>query len=145
MKIAIGSDHRGYLLKEQIEQTLTDGGHEIRDVGAHSEKSVDYPDLARVVSDLVGQGEYERGILVCGSGIGMSIAANKRRGVRAALCTSLALAELSRRHNDSNVLCLGSQNQSAVDALQMVDVWLKTEFEGGRHSARLEKIRKMEE
>jgi ribose 5-phosphate isomerase B len=93
----------------------------------------------------VGRGEYERGILVCGSGIGMSIAANKRRGVRAALCTSVTLAEFSRRHNDSNVLCLGSQNQSVVDALQMVDVWLKTEFEGGRHSVRLEKIRKMEE
>jgi ribose 5-phosphate isomerase B len=145
MKIAIGSDHRGYLLKEQIESMLVGAGHDVRDVGAPSEESVDYPDFAGAVSDLVGRGEYERGILICGSGIGMSIAANKHRGVRGALCTSLTLAEFSRRHNDSNVLCLGSQNQSPEEALRMVDLWLKTEFEGGRHGVRLEKIRKMEE
>lgn len=145
MKIAIGSDHRGYSLKERIREYLRAGEHQCFDTGTSSEERVDYPDFAMEVAELVGMNRCSRGILICGSGVGMSMAANKHKRIRAALCTTLRMAELSRKHNDANILCLGAENQSAEEALQMVDIWLKTEFEGGRHSVRLEKMRKMEE
>lgn len=145
MKIAIGSDHRGYKLKERIKEYLKTANNEYLDVGTSSEERVDYPDFAMEVAKLVGTNRYSRGILVCGSGIGMSIVANKHKGVRAALCTTPKLAELSRLHNDANILCLGAENQPPEEVLRIVDIWLKTEFEGGRHSIRLDKIRKMEE
>ena len=144
MKIAIGSDHRGYELKKQIKEYLQAAGYQCLDVGAFSKEPVDYPDFANGVAELVGRNECSRGILICGSGIGMSITANKHKGIRAALCTTPELAELSRRHNDANILCLGAENQEKKGALQIVDIWLKTEFEGGRHSRRLDKIRKLE-
>ncbi len=145
MKIAIGSDHRGYLLKQRVREHLQARDHECFDTGTSSEESVDYPDFAVQVAELVGNEKCSRGILICGSGIGMSIAANKCRGIRAALCTTARLAELSRRHNDANVLCLGAENQPAEEALRMVDVWIETEFEGNRHCVRLDKIRGLEE
>jgi ribose 5-phosphate isomerase B len=144
MKIAVGSDHRGYLLKEAMKKHLHKSQHECVDVGTSSQERVDYPDFAVQVAELVGMNRCSRGILVCGSGIGMSMVANKHKHVRAALCTTSRMAELSRKHNDANVLCLGAENQSEAEAMQMVDTWLKTEFEGGRHSIRLEKIRRME-
>lgn len=145
MKIAIGSDHRGYSLKERMKEHLYGREHECVDVGTSSEERADYPDFAAQVAELVGMNRCSRGILICGSGIGMSVAANKHKHVRAALCTTSRMAELSRRHNDANILCLGAENQTVAEALQMVDTWLKAKFEGGRHSVRLEKIRRMEE
>lgn len=133
------------MLKELIKEHLKDGDYEWCDVGSSSEVRVDYPDFAMEVAVLVMTEECPRGILICGSGIGMSIVANRYRGVRAALCTTEKMAELSRRHNDANVLCLGAEMQPPEEALQILDVWLKTEFEGGRHEIRLEKIRRMEE
>lgn len=145
MKIAIGSDHRGFSLKELVKEHLQGEDHEWFDVGSSSDERVDYPDFAMEVGMLVMADECARGILICGSGIGMSIVANKCKGVRAALCTTQKMAELSRRHNDANVLCLGAEMQPTDEALRMVDVWLKTGFEGGRHEIRLDKIRRMEE
>lgn len=144
MKIAIGSDHRGYRLKERIKSHLQAHDFECLDMGTISEERVDYPDFALSVAQSVGRNECARGILICGSGIGMSMAANKQKGVRAALCTSPRMAQFSRMHNDSNVLCLGSENQEEEEALRMVDIWLHTEFEGGRHTVRLDKIRELE-
>ncbi len=140
MKIAIGSDHAALDAKEEIKAFLADQGHEVVDVGTHSTDSCDYPDYAAGVSRAVQANEVERGILICGSGIGMSIAANRFKGVRAALCYTRELATLSRLHNDANVLCMGARTQS-VNAMEgIIKPWLSTEFEGDRHSKRLEKI-----
>jgi ribose 5-phosphate isomerase B len=146
MRIAIGSDHRGVQIKTRIVDTLRGQGHEVTDVGAISDESVDYPDFAAQVAGKVSHGQVDRGILICGTGIGMAIAANKFCGVRAAPCNDELMAEMSRRHNDLNVLCLSSDllgNSNRVERL--VDTWLTTEFEGGRHARRVEKISQLEE
>ena len=146
MKIALGCDHRGFLVKQRVASLLQQLGHVILDVGAGSgDCSVDYPDYAFAVARAVGNGEAERGILVCGSGIGMCIAANKVSGVRAALCHDSITAEMSRRHNNANVLCLSADllGEALVD--HMVKLWLETDFEGGRHQRRVDKIRQFED
>ncbi|MEE3370973.1 MAG: ribose 5-phosphate isomerase B [Planctomycetota bacterium] len=144
MRIAIGSDHRGWQVKARLIKMLQDAGHEMVDLGTNSSDSVDYPDIAAAVSSRVSEGAVERGILICGTGIGMSISANKFPGVRAATCQDAFVAEMSRRHNDVNVLCLGGDllGERLVDDL--VDIWLKTEFEGGRHGRRIDKIGHLE-
>jgi ribose 5-phosphate isomerase B len=144
MRIAIGSDHRGWQVKARLVKMLQDAGHEIFDLGTNSADSVDYPDIASAVSSRVSAGDVERGILICGTGIGMSISANKFSGVRAATCQDAFVAEMSRRHNDVNVLCLGGDllGERLVDDL--VGIWLKTEFEGGRHGRRIDKIGQLE-
>jgi len=140
MKIAIGSDHRGYKLKSRISELLEENGHTLADLGAGSEDSVDYPDFAIPVAEKVAAGEVDRGILICGSGIGMSIAANKVRGVRAALCRTIKDAEMTRRHNDSNVLALSAESGKDPDISELVLTWIDTPFDGGRHLRRINKI-----
>lgn len=140
MKIAVGSDHRGFAAKEQIAALVQSMGHEVTDHGTHSTESCDYPDLALAVAESVAHGRADRGILICGSGIGMSIMANKVRGVRAALCYDAFAAEMSRRHNDANILCIGSDRVSETVLADMVRGWVTTDFEGGRHARRIEKI-----
>jgi ribose 5-phosphate isomerase B len=142
MKIAIGSDHRGINLKSEIVCLLTEWGHEPRDYGAYDARSVDYPDIATLIGKDVSAGKSERGILICGTGIGMSIAANKAPGIRAALCCTSFMAERARLHNDANVLCLGVETALKPD--EIVRAFLTSEYEGGRHQARLVKIEKME-
>ena len=144
MRIAIGSDHRGFAVKQKLIELLKRLGHEVLDDGAHGAESCDYPDIASIVGQQVGRREVERGILICGTGIGMSIAANKLPGVRAAPCHDDLSAEMSRRHNDLNVLCLSADmlGEKLID--RMIDIWLKTEFEGGRHARRVEKIAELE-
>lgn len=144
MKIAIGSDHRGYDVKRRIVALLQNMGHEAVDVGAHGKESADYPDFAFRVAEEVGLGRAERGILICGTGIGMCIAANKVPGVRAAPCHDSITAEMSRRHNDANVLCLSADLLGEELIERMVRIWLETPFEGGRHARRVEKIRQYE-
>jgi len=140
MKIALGADHGGFGLKEQIKKHLEDKGFEILDLGAHSTDSVDYPEFGRAVGEAVVAGKADSGIIICGTGIGISIAANKIAGVRAALCTNTTMARLTREHNDANVLALGARMVGDVLALDMVDTFLSTEFEGGRHATRIAKI-----
>jgi len=142
--IAIGSDHGGYNLKMEIIKHLEKNGYEVKDFGTSSCDSVDYPDIALPVAKAVISGECEKGILVCGTGIGISIAANKVPGIRAALCTDSFMARLSREHNDANVLALGGRIIGTELALDIVDVWLKTEFSGGRHKTRIDKISQIE-
>ena len=144
MKIAIGSDHAGYELKEQVKGSLA-GLHEVTDVGTDSTDSVDYPDFALSVARLVAEGKVERGILLCGTGIGMSVAANKVRGIRAALAFDLYTAMQARRHLDANILVLGAGVTGRALALEIVTKWLETPFEGGRHARRIEKIRRLED
>jgi len=144
VRIAIGSDHRGFGLKEVVKELLGELGHEWMDFGCHGEDPVDYPDIARPLGEAVAAGEYQRGILICGNGVGMSIAANKVKGVRAALCQNAFTARLARRHNDVNVLCLGSWCIGRGLAEEIVRVFLSEDFEGGRHARRLEKMRAME-
>jgi ribose 5-phosphate isomerase B len=144
MRIALGSDHRGYETKSRIADRLRQAGHDVIDQGTSSEESVDYPDFAAAVAHSVAGGESDRGILICGTGLGMCIAANKVSGVRAAPCHDPLTAEMSRRHNDANVLCLSSDMLGDRVISSMVDIWLDTEFEGGRHARRLEKIAELE-
>lgn len=144
MKIAVGSDHAGFHLKEKVVAWLRGKGVDVEDMGTHSAARCDYPDFAKRVADHVAAGQAERGILVCGSGIGMSITANKVAGVRAAECFNAVSAQLSRAHNDANVLCLGERLVDESTARQIVETWLTTPFEGGRHAQRVEKIRKLE-
>jgi len=139
MKVAIGSDHRGFKLKEFLKEKLEEK-LEIIDVGAHSEESVDYPDFAFKVGALVARGEANFGVLICFTGIGMSIAANKVKGIRAALVTDENFAKLSRMHNNANIICLQGGFVKYEDALKFVEIFLSTEFEGGRHKRRVEKI-----
>jgi ribose 5-phosphate isomerase B len=146
VKIAIGSDHRGFALKAHLITTLKAAGHEVADLGCSGpEPSVDYPDYAFAVGGMVAAGAAERGIVICGSGIGVSIAANKVRGIRAALCCSVEDARMTRRHNDSNVLALSERGFGDPKTDELVAVWLATPFEGGRHARRVEKIRDYEE
>jgi ribose 5-phosphate isomerase B len=140
MKIAIGSDHRGYEVKRRIVSLLARLGHEVIDAGPSSSDSVDYPDFAFEVAKAVSSGKVDRGILICGTGIGMCIAANKVPGVRAAPCHDSITAEMSRRHNNSNILCLSADLLGAELVDRMVRIWLETEFEGGRHARRVDKI-----
>ncbi|HEY2841099.1 MAG TPA: ribose 5-phosphate isomerase B [Pirellulales bacterium] len=144
MRIAVGSDHRGFNVKENLVQLLKKLEHEVVDCGTHDCNSVDYPDIAAVVARQVSHGEVDRGILICGTGIGMCIAANKVPGVRAAPCHDDLSAEMSRRHNDLNVLCLSADmlGERLID--RMVEIWLRTEFEAGRHARRVEKIAALE-
>ena len=145
MKIAIGSDHRGYEAKRRIVTVLTHMGHEVTDVGPQGGESVDYPDFAFPVAVAVGSRQAERGILICGTGIGMCIAANKVPGVRAAPCHDSITAEMSRRHNDANVLCLSADLLGPDLIDRMIRIWLETPFESGRHARRVEKITRFEE
>jgi len=144
MKIAIGCDHRGFRLKPKLIEMLTAMGHDIMDEGTHEDHSVDYPDFASVVSRKVSDGEVDRGILICGTGIGMAIAANKFPRVRAAACHDELTAEISRRHNDVNVLCLSGDMLGEQSLRRLVEVWMNTRFEGGRHARRLAKIARLE-
>ena len=145
MKVALGSDHGGFHLKEAIKGLLSEKGVPYTDFGTDSTASCDYPDIARLVAEAVVRGEYDRGILVCGTGIGMSITANKVRGVRAALCHDTFSARAARQHNDSSVLCLGERVIGPGLALDVVATWLGTDFEGGRHARRIAKIFALEE
>ncbi len=140
MKIAIGADHAGFVLKEKIKEKLLREGHQVEDVGTHSSESVDYPDFARQVAAKVSSGEAERGILVCYTGVGMSIAANKVPGVRAALGVNTEEVQLTRRHNNANVLALGAKYVSPAQAREWVRLFLETPFDGGRHERRVEKM-----
>jgi ribose 5-phosphate isomerase B len=144
MRIAIGADHRGYSIRTKVVELLQQLGHDVEDVGTFSPDAVDYPDIAAEVASRVSRGQCERGVLVCGTGLGMCIAANKFHGVRAAPCHDDLTAELSRRHNDSNVLCLSADllGERLID--RMIELWLNTPFEGGRHARRIEKINDLE-
>jgi ribose 5-phosphate isomerase B len=144
MKVAIASDHRGYHLKEKVISLLKGKGHEVIDDGPATEESVDYPDFAALVARKVSEGIVDRGILICGTGIGMAIAANKFPRVRAGACVDEVSAELSRRHNDLNVLCLSGDLLSSRTTERLVGIWMETEFEGGRHKRRLDKILQLE-
>ena len=145
MRISIGSDHRGVDVKRQIIDLLRQLGHEAMDVGTQSEESVDYPDIAAEVGRRVSQSESDRGILICGTGIGMAIAANKFPGVRAAPCHDDLTAEMSRRHNDLNILCLSADLLGIKLIDHMVEIWLSTEFDGGRHTRRVNKISELDQ
>lgn len=142
--LAIGSDHGGFELKNHIIKHLEEKGIEYKDFGCYDEKSVDYPDIAQIVCNSINNGECERGILICGTGIGISIAANKIDGIRAAHCHDVYSAQMSKRHNNANVLCMGGRVIGSELAFMIVDNWLNAEFEGGRHAARIEKIHALE-
>ena len=144
MKIALGADHAGFELKEQIKQRLASSGLAVEDEGTRSTDSVDYPDYARKVAEAVAARRADLGILVCGTGIGMAITANKVPGIRAANCDSEFEAQMSREHNDANVLTLGARILDAEQAFKVVDKWLHTQFAGGRHQMRVDKIMQVE-
>jgi len=143
MRIAIGCDHRGLDLKQGISKQLSGMQHSYHDFGAYTADSVDYPDIAREVALAVSGGGYDCGILVCGTGIGMSIAANKVRGIRAALCCNVLGAERARQHNNANIMCLSGENEPVLTK-EMVAAFLTTQFEGGRHERRVQKIMALE-
>ncbi len=140
MIIAMGSDHAGYNLKEEIKAYLLEKGHTVKDCGTDSTESCDYPVFGRAAAEVVREEEAERAIVICGSGIGISIAANKVPGIRCALCSEPLSAELSRRHNNANALAMGARLIGSDMAKRIVDVFLSTEFEGGRHQRRIDKI-----
>jgi ribose 5-phosphate isomerase B len=143
--IALGADHAGFRLKEHLKHWMTHHGHTVIDVGTHDEASVDYPDYAAAVGDEVVSGRAHRGVLVCGTGIGISIAANKIPGVRAAVCAEPYAARLCREHNDANVLALGARIVAPDAAVRVLETWLGAVFEGGRHQRRLDKVTALEE
>ena len=145
MKIAVASDHGGYLLKETVKKHLEDRGIEVLDLGTHSEESVDYPVYGKLCGETVANGEADLGVVCCGTGIGISIAANKVKGIRCGLCTSVEMAHLTKQHNNANILALGGRTTQPELALAIVDEWLDTEFEGGRHQRRVDMIMKIEE
>jgi ribose 5-phosphate isomerase B len=140
MTIAIGADHRGFLHKQELSRRLAAAGHQVVDCGCDSSESADYPDAAFVCATSVGRGESDAGILICGSGVGMSIAANKVAGVRASLCHDAEAARATREHNDSNILCLSADRTSPEDAVHLAEIYLGTTFAGGRHARRVDKI-----
>lgn len=144
MKIAMASDHAGFQMKRMLKEFLASLGHEVRDFGADSEDPVDYPDTGREAALSVAAGDSDVGILICGTGIGMSIVANKVPGIRAALCNDVVCARLTREHNDSNVLALGARVIGNETARELVGTWLSTDFVGGRHTRRVEKISAMD-
>jgi ribose 5-phosphate isomerase B len=145
MKIALGSDHRGYQAKRIIKAIVTQMGHECIDFGTDSPNPVDYPDIAYQVAKAVSEQKADRGILMCATGIGMSIAANKIKGVRAALCHDELSAQISRDHNDSNVICLSGDQMQEISLRKIVEAWLTTDFSGGRHQRRVNKIAAIEQ
>ena len=144
MRIALASDHAGYAEKERLKAVLSDLGVEFDDLGTRSEESVDYPDFARAVAEQVADGRVEQGVLVCGSGTGIAITANKVPGVRAAVAWSEEIARLARQHNNANVLAIGARTTPPDDIPKIVRAWFSTEFEGGRHAARVNKISDVE-
>ena len=145
MKVALGVDHAGFPYKKELETLLRALGHSVLDMGTTSDASCDYPDFAEKVARAVASGGADRGVLVCGTGIGMSITANKIAGIRAAVVTDEKTAELSRRHNDANVFCAGARVLPVVKIAESLKVWLQTPFEGGRHANRVAKIKAIEE
>jgi ribose 5-phosphate isomerase B len=145
VKIALGSDHAGFQFKEKLKSVIILLGHTFEDFGTHTQTSCDYPDYAEPVARAVASAKCDRGILICGTGIGMSISANKVRGIRAALCCDVQSARMSREHNNANVLCLGARASEFEAASEIVKVWLLTEFAAGRHEQRVKKITAIEE
>jgi ribose 5-phosphate isomerase B len=143
--VAIGADHAGFALKEDLKAWLRERGHAILDCGTHSLEAVDYPDIAGLVAEAVTAGSAERGVLVCGTGIGMAMAANKIPGIRAAVCGDDYTARMSREHNDANVLALGARLLEPGSAVAVLGVWLDTVFAGGRHARRVEKLSALEQ
>jgi ribose 5-phosphate isomerase B len=144
MKIAIGADHAGYEVKEGLKRKIGEAGHALEDAGTHGTASVDYPDFASRVAAAVAQGKADLGILICGTGIGMSIAANKVRGIRAAHCSDPYTARMAREHNDANVLCMGARVSGPGLMEEIVSAFLAAKFEGGRHAERVDKIGRLE-
>ncbi|MBN9118898.1 MAG: ribose 5-phosphate isomerase B [Planctomycetes bacterium] len=140
MKVAVGNDHRGVAVKQRVVGLLAELGHEVHDIGANGPAGVDYPDFAIPVAEAVSSGKADRGILICATGHGMCIAANKVSGARAVNCRDVVDAELSRRHNDSNIMCLAADLLGEDQIERMIRTWLATEFEGGRHTRRTEKV-----
>ena len=144
MKIALGSDHGGFALKQEVIGYLKAKGIEYKDFGYYDESSCDYPEYAHAVAHAVADGECEKGILICGTGIGMSMAANKHKGIRAACCENTFSARMTRMHNDANVLCLGARVLGIEVAHDMIDLFITTEFEGGRHQNRVDMINELD-
>ena len=144
MKVIIASDHRGFKVKERIFLQLSELGDSVSNAGPFTENSVDYPDFAAIIANEISQGHADRGILVCGTGIGMAITANKFPSVRAASCMNELSAKLSRQHNDLNVLCIGADLLSMTEIDDIIKIWLETEFEGDRHQRRIDKIHQYE-
>ena len=144
MKIALGADHAGFALKQELTRLLAANGHAVSDLGTFDDQSTDYPDFARQVAEAVRSGAAERGVLVCSTGVGMAIAANKIPGIRAALAMNPDEVQLTRAHNDANVLTIGARYTDTATAMELVKVFLETEFEGGRHARRLDKIAELE-
>jgi len=144
IRVSIGSDHRGHEQRKVLARVIQECGHEVDDQGSFSQESTDYPDISSVVAGRIVTGESELGILVCGTGIGVSIAANKVDGIRAALCKDAPTAELSRQHNNANILCLAGNGFDPDEYQRIVTAWLTAEFEGGRHARRVEKIKNLE-
>jgi len=144
MKIALGADHAGFEARQRLLKVLERAGHKVKDFGTFSCQSVDYPDIARKVAEDVSSGKSQRGILICGTGIGMSIVANKFPRVRAAVCHNRYTARISRAHNNSNILCLGGRVLSIEQIVRLTSLWLKTAFQKGRHARRVGKISRME-
>lgn len=143
MKIAVASDHGGFALKEKVKEHLIERGFDIEDLGTHSEESVDYPVYGKACGEAVASGKADLGVVVCGTGIGISIAANKVKGIRCGLCTSVEMAHLTKQHNNANILALGGRTTEPELALKIVDEWLDTEFEGGRHQRRVDMLDQM--
>jgi ribose 5-phosphate isomerase B len=144
MRIAIGSDHAGFQEKGRLTELLRSMGHEVLDFGTDSDASADYPDYAAPVAEAVSAGRAEQGVLICGTGVGMSIAANKVRRVRAAACQTVSAARLSREHNNANVLCVGARLSTPEQIREIIEAWFAATFEGGRHARRVEKIHALE-
>ena len=142
--IAVGSDHGGFELKEHVIKYLDEKGIDYKDYGTYSEDSIDYPDCAKPVCKAIQDGTATAGILICGTGIGISMAANKHKGIRAALCGDVYSAKMTKMHNDANVICMGGRVIGRELAFMIIDTWLETEFEGGRHAARIAKIHEIE-
>ena len=140
MKIAVASDHGGFALKEKVKEHLIERGFDVEDLGTHSEESVDYPVYGKACGEAVASGKADLGVVVCGTGIGISIAANKVKGIRCGLCTSVEMAHLTKQHNNANILALGGRTTEPELALKIVDEWLDTEFEGGRHQKRIDML-----
>ena len=143
LKIAVASDHGGFALKEKVKEHLVQRGFEVDDLGSHSEESVDYPVYGKACGEAVASGKADLGVVVCGTGIGISIAANKVKGIRCGLCTSVEMAHLTKQHNNANILALGGRTTEPELALKIVDEWLDTEFEGGRHQRRVDMLDQM--
>jgi ribose 5-phosphate isomerase B len=144
LSVALGADHAGWELKEALKSWLMEAGYQVLDFGTHSPDSVDYPDYAQQVGEAVAVGKVDRGVLVCGTGIGMTMAANKIPGVRAALCGDAFTSRMSREHNDANVLALGGRLTDADMGRDILKIWLETDFTGGRHARRVNKIMELE-